>query len=237
MTATAAWFDGMYGHAALRGVTPDLLQHIAENRDRIIATVDVLRPYALRGKRVCELGPGGVGLAVKHELGAEVVGYDYSDWSRDMCDRIGIEWRQVDLHQRGFDIGGPYDAILMCEVIEHLARWPAEILGELREALAPGGVLMVTTQNLHRLAQRVRMLRGRPLFAAYVPEQLVMAHLREYTPEELEFLFRRAGFESPTARLFNFTDVRRGWAVRQAHLLLCRLAPRLSSFVFCWAQR
>lgn len=80
----------------------------------------------------------------------------------------------------------------MCEVIEHLARWPADVLRDIRAALKPGGLLLVTTQNLHRLSQRLRMLSGRRLFAHYVRENLVMAHLREYTPEELVYLCSNA---------------------------------------------
>jgi 2-polyprenyl-3-methyl-5-hydroxy-6-metoxy-1,4-benzoquinol methylase len=237
MSAPTSWFDAVYGHAKARGLSPELLHHIADNRDRIVATVELLRPFNLRGKRVVELGPGGVGLAVKHELGAEVIGYDVSDWSKEMCDKVGIEWRHVDLHKPGFDIGSGYDAVLMCEVIEHLARWPVEILTELRAALAPGGVLMVTTQNLHRLSQRLRMLTGRRLFAHYVPEDLVMAHLREYTPEELEYLFKRAGFADPKTKFVNCPDLGSPAIVQAGYNAATRLVPRLANIIACWATR
>lgn len=237
MTRSPQWFERVLFYARDRGVDPQLLHHIADNRDRVVTTTELLRPFNLRGKKVVELGPGGVGLAVKEELGAEVIGYDFSDWSRAMCDKVGIEWRFVDLHQKRFDIGGGYDAILMCEVIEHLARWPVEILTELRAALNPGGVLMVTTQNLHRLSQRIRMVTGRRLFAHYVPEELVMAHLREYTPEELAYLFEKAGFAHPHWKLVTFPDLGSHALVQKAYRTACQVMPRLSNVICCWATK
>lgn len=234
---TPTWFAELYRTAESHRLSPQILRHLAENRERIVHTVDFLDAHGLRGKHLCEIGPGGVGVACRQRLGAIVDGYDCSDWSRPLCDAFGIPWNHLDLHQPGLRVDHQYDAVLLCEVIEHIARWPAEVLAELHSVLKPGGLLLVTTQNLHRLSQRVRMCLGRPLFAPYTRESLVMAHLREYTPEELEFLFERAGFARPQSRLLAFSDATKPRLVQAGHNLTCRLFPGLSSFIYCWATK
>ena len=93
----------------------------------------------------------------------------------------------------------------------------------------------MTTQNLHRTSNRLRMIAGKRLFANFVPEELVMAHVREYTPEELNFLVERAGFVDIKWWLTSFPDIRRSLLVQVGYDLLCRLQPRQSNFIFCLA--
>src|SRR5687767_2328159 len=122
------WFAELYRSAQDRGLPNELLRHLLDNRDRITATVQFLEDCGLRGKRICEIGPGGVGVASRWHLGARVDGYDCSDWSRPLCDAFEIPWRSLDLHAPQIDLAAEYDAVLMCEVIEHVARWPADVL-------------------------------------------------------------------------------------------------------------
>jgi 2-polyprenyl-3-methyl-5-hydroxy-6-metoxy-1,4-benzoquinol methylase len=197
-------------------------------------TIDLLRRLGMDGKRICEVGPGGVGLSCARVLNAKVHTFDCAEWFRGVCESFSIPWGPVDLNRSARLPGGPYDAILLCEVIEHLSRWPGQILAELSDSLAPGGLLLISTQNLHRLSNRIRMLMGKRLFAHFVPEDLVMAHVREYTPEELEHLFRNAGFDRVCWDLVTIPERSIG-LVRGAYRLATMLRPRLSNFIFCWA--
>jgi len=61
--------------------------------------------------------------------------YDCNEWFKPVYEQFSIPWNYIDLNYFAITHKGPYDAILLCEVIEHLARWPAEVLSELRGSL------------------------------------------------------------------------------------------------------
>jgi hypothetical protein len=75
---------------------------------------------------------------------------------------------------------------------------------------------------------------GQRLFAHFLPQDLVMAHVREYTPEEMEHLFLCAGFDRVCWDLVTIPERSIG-LVRGAYRLATLLRPRLSNFIFCWA--
>jgi len=81
----------------------------------------------------------------------------------------------------------------------------------------------------------MRMLFGKRLFAHFVREELLMAHLREYTPEELALLFQRAGFQEVEWKLLTFPDIGKPQLIKTAYKIICRVFPRLSNYIFCWA--
>ncbi len=228
-----AWYDDLLASLRETYPTEEVLRHFRLSKSRIVYTVGLLTRLGLEGKRICEVGPGGVGLACSRVLAAEVETYDCGDWFRRVCESFSIPWSPLDLNRSAFLPRGPYDAILLCEVIEHLARWPAQVLDELRSSLTPGGLLLASTPNLHRLSNRIRMLMGKRLFAHFLPEDLLMAHVREYTPEELERLFLSGGFRRVCWDLVTIPESSSG-LVRGAYSLAGRLRPRLSNFIFCW---
>lgn len=116
------WFDSLYQAVQLASPSPDVIRHLDENRDRIVYTINFLRELGLTGKRVCEIGPGGIGLACAQELGAKVDAYDCSEWFKPVYDQFAIPWNYIDVNQSAVISKGPYDVILLCEVIAHVAR-------------------------------------------------------------------------------------------------------------------
>jgi SAM-dependent methyltransferase len=81
------------------------------------------------------------------------------------------------------------DLVLCGEVVEHLFADPAEIIGDVLELVAPGGVLVVTTPNYLGLRSLRAMEKGlNPASRFSRAEGNVDAHyhLREYTMSELE---------------------------------------------------
>lgn len=78
---------------------------------------------------------------------------------------LGLEIRLIDIacpeRVATLENRGPYDVICLTEIIEHLdftvtVRW----LLKLREWLEAGGILIITTPNLCRLVNRMRMMLG-----------------------------------------------------------------------------
>jgi len=93
-----------------------------------------------------------------------------------------------------------FDAVLFCELFEHLHRNPFHTLKEIFRVLRPGGLLVLTTPNLRRAETLFRWLHdwgwqppvSRPFYALF-PSLLYHRHNREYTGPELDYYLARQG--------------------------------------------
>jgi SAM-dependent methyltransferase len=95
-----------------------------------------------------------------------------------------IKYRAIDL-DRSLDIGGPYAAIAMNYVIEHFVD-PGAVLRACRQALVPGGRVILLTPNARSLSHRVF---GRYWSGLHAPR-----HTQIFNPENLRLLAEKAGF-------------------------------------------
>ena len=89
-----------------------------------------------------------------------------------------------------------FDFVFFSEVIEHLPIPGYIALERLRKVLRPGGTIICTTPNLHRLRNLVFMALGRPIFDhfQYPEDDVALSHVLEYSREHLEWQFKKAGF-------------------------------------------
>ena len=208
---------------------------IRETMPRLEETLRAVRPFLTEQSHVAEIGPGYLGRMCQGRIGCEVVAYDKGNAFKKLYARYGIPYDYLDLHN-ALPLRAKtdhFDVILLCEVIEHVARWPINILTELRGWLKPGGLLMLTTPNLTRTTNRIRLLLGRRLFAPFQPEHLLMAHVREYTLPEIRYLMEQAGYET-RAEYRTFPDVLKPKITQAAYTLWCRLFPTHSNIIFAW---
>ncbi len=122
--------------------------------------------------RLKELNPGVVGADVDRSAIARVA-------------ELGFDVRRADAQQD--DLGGPFDAIVAGELIEHLDD-PGRFLDNARRHLAPGGRVLITTPNPFYVNQFAKILKhGRP--------QVHGQHRTWFGPETLAVLLRSRGFE------------------------------------------
>jgi SAM-dependent methyltransferase len=102
-----------------------------------------------------------------------------------------------------------YDAVLCLGVIEHVPHTPRLLLETLVRRLRPGGLLIVDTPNLAYLYNRQRLARGQSVMPAiqsqYDVEPPFEGHHREYTLEEVHWMFGRLGLSIVHADTFSYS--------------------------------
>jgi 2-polyprenyl-6-hydroxyphenyl methylase/3-demethylubiquinone-9 3-methyltransferase len=156
----------------------------------------------MNGRRFLDFGCGGGlytaeaavrGAALSVGLDAEPT---LSAAARELARRRGVADRcrfvTADT-PAALDFGAGFDAVLIKDVIEHVAD-DRDLLETIAGLLTPGGRLVVCTQNawsLNYLTQGLwhRVLRRERDWCGWDP-----THLRFYTPRSLARLLRQAGF-------------------------------------------
>jgi len=120
---------------------------------RLIALLE--RHAAPRHRRLLDVGCStGAFLTVARDKGWNVQGLEVGVASSAHArERLGLDVQRASLYDFAPKESG-YDAVALLEVIEHLER-PAEALARIRDMLASGGLLLVTTPNFDSLFRRV----------------------------------------------------------------------------------
>ncbi|HEV7590435.1 MAG TPA: class I SAM-dependent methyltransferase [Longimicrobium sp.] len=147
-----------------------------------------LAPALPRDARVLDVGCGnGVFLSAITAEGYPARGVDVSEESARLCRERGLDARAGDFLTMPLD--GPYDAVTFWDVMEHL-REPAAFLERAREALAPGGALVLKIPGFERGVfypiAAVPRLAGAMLGAP--------SHIQYFNRRSLEALLARTGF-------------------------------------------
>lgn len=88
-----------------------------------------------------------------------------------------------------------FDVVVFGEIIEHLIADPMHAFSEIHRVLRPGGLLVVTTPNVARLDNVMRIIDGEGIYDPYSFYGPHGRHNREYTRHELVHLLRFAGFD------------------------------------------
>jgi SAM-dependent methyltransferase len=148
-------------------------------------------------------GPGHLVNAARH-LGVPMEGIEPSHRARDLARELyGIELRASLPRPEGLTVG----AVTALHVLEHV-RDPVGDLRRLRSLVAPGGVIFIEVPHAGTLDMRVPSRR-----------RLILdlpAHLHHFTPETLNEVVTRAGWNVLDVRLFNSSYVESLLASRSA---------------------
>lgn len=161
----ADWWDPRGSSAMLHRLNPVRLKYIRAQVDAHFGTaVDDRRPLA--GKRALDMGCGaGLLSEPLARLGAEVTGVDAAPENvavaRDHAALSGltIDYRSGDTTAVA---GERYDLVASLEVIEHVTD-PAAFVRGLADALAVGGLMILSTPNRTSLSQLTMVTLGERL--------------------------------------------------------------------------
>lgn len=87
-----------------------------------------------------------------------------------------------------------FDVVFFCEILEHLLMDPVRVLREIRRVLKPSGHLILTTPNVDRLQNVMRVIEGSNIYDPYSGYGPYGRHNREYNRHELHLLLGYMGF-------------------------------------------
>lgn len=148
-TLAADWWNPKGASAMLHRLNPVRLRYIRERIDRQFGTDPTARS-PLTGRTALDMGCGaGLVCEPLARLGATVVGVDAAPENivaaQDHAAAMGLEidYRSGDAGAIG---GKTFDLVTSLEVIEHVAD-PAHFIDGLAAALAPGGLMILSTPN------------------------------------------------------------------------------------------
>lgn len=175
--------------------------------DRLVLDLEFVTEHVPRGGRVLDVGcsPPFV-IAALASLGYDAVGIDVQPqaFARSQA-ALGFEAVGCDIEQQQLPFAdASFDAVLLCEVFEHLRINPVRTMHELRRVVRPGGFLHLTTPNLYSLGgitkflleRRSHFVSTRDLYDELdqINIEGFSGHVREYTYREVEDFLRRVGF-------------------------------------------
>ncbi len=192
-----------------------------------------------RGRRILDVGAAdGI---VSHKLterGWRVTGIEgdpaLAQVGAAHCERMIT----ANLNREVPEVGGPFEAILFGDVLEHLID-PLRVLVELNRCLAPGGFVIVSVPNIAHLYIRLLLLLGR---FDYIDRGILdHTHLRFFTARSLRALLADAGlaierFTATPAPLYQILPERwhKRWvaATHAINAAIARNLPRLLGYQF-----
>jgi 2-polyprenyl-3-methyl-5-hydroxy-6-metoxy-1,4-benzoquinol methylase len=224
------------------GLVDDEAAYLAFHRIRFRETLDRVAAAVPVGARVLDVGGQFLHLALAlRELGYVVDAADIGPYGADSRLRAragaGLAVHRIQsLAELEFP-DATFNAVLLLEILEHLAQNPRPLWVELRRVLRPGGRVIVTTPNLYRVGggggaalQAWRLLTARgsgPMVEEVISLQTGAHHWKEYGRRELRRYFSLLGWRIERMESFNYLPSRRPWL-----LVLKRLFPALHDCLY-----
>lgn len=223
-----ALFDRVYDAHILHGRFFEQPPYYRYARERYWASLVELLTLGLHAEqRVIELGGGQICLLLRHMYGmADVAVADVNAEHASYLTECGVEFVEFDVMHPG-TVDRPADHLVMLEVIEHLPIPGYEVFDRLRPLAKPGGSLFLTTPNLFRIPNLVRMALGRDFLDRfqYAEPGQALGHQLEYTKGHLAWQIERAGLTCEFIRLSRMGEL--GFS-RKARIIRRLMAPLLA---------
>ncbi len=224
------------------GLVDDEAAYLAFHRIRFRETLSRVAATVPAGGRVLDVGGQFLHLALAlHAMGYAVDAADVAPYAEEprLLARAGERLRVHPIRSLGqLDFpDATFDAVLVLEVLEHLAQNPRPVWEEVARVLKPDGRVVVTTPNLYRVGggggaalQALRLLTGRgtgPTVDEVLTLQTGAHHWKEYGRRELRRYFGLLGWRIVRMDSFNYLPSRR-WSL----VALKRLFPALQDCLY-----
>ncbi len=221
---------------------------------RYLDTLAILGPG--QGQRLLDVGafPGHITVAA-HHLGFQVDGLtgraESTPSLQMIVDRLGrhnIPVALADVESEPFPFADEsFDVVLALEIIEHLHFNPFRLFREAFRVLKPKGRILLSTPNLARLENHLRLLGGRSIhsdlkgrFYEVFSSILSARHVREYTAHELTYMLEwqnKEMYRFEKARIFYSACLDPSYSWPRLARLISRFWPRFRSTLLVEALR
>lgn len=175
--------------------------------------------------KVLEIGGGQMVILCKYLYGDDCVLGDVSKKFFGPVERQNIPCIECNLMEDRYEAArGQFDVVFLLEVIEHLPVPPYVIFEKLKAFLKPGGVLFLTTPNLFRLRNVIRMILGREFLDRFMLPQpgRGLGHQLEYSAEHIKWQIEQAGLH---VAALDYDELGRVGHSRKARLARKLLSP------------
>lgn len=149
--------------------------------------------------RVLDIGCGTGALTViaNRDHDNEVICVEPDPHRADKARTRGLEVHTGFLTETLADQLGGFDVVMASDVLEHVAN-PAELLALMKQALKPGGQVLISVPNVAHWSVRAQLLIGRFDYEDF--GIMDATHLRWFTEKTLVGLFRQSGFNPVEVR-------------------------------------
>lgn len=219
-------FDAAYQSLILEQSFLEGSAYYLERKERYWNTLRRLEGCLLPGTRILDIGGGQFALLAQRLFQCRTEVADIDSRYRQSIDSAGIPFHHLNLVADDFRFDHPFDLVILGEVIGHVPVPPHVVFSKLSALLAPGGRIAITTPNIFRLRNLIRMVLAKPMFAHFVlpHKDMPPGHFIEYDLEQMVWQMQFAGLEVE-AREHAQLDL--GGATLSARLVRQMLSPLL----------
>jgi SAM-dependent methyltransferase len=194
-----AQFDSIYDSCVVGGGFFENDDYYRHDKERywhslhFLCRLDIPMPA-----RILEIGGGQLALLCKTLFGDHCTVADISE--RFAAPLIKADINHVTFNLMEPELGqlvGEFDVIVLLEVIEHLPIPAYVAIERIKPLLKPDGYLLLTTPNLFRLRNLIRMLLGVEFLDRFTLPQpgQGLGHQLEYSADHLRWQLERAGMD------------------------------------------
>jgi 2-polyprenyl-3-methyl-5-hydroxy-6-metoxy-1,4-benzoquinol methylase len=148
--------------------------------------------------KILEIGGGQLALLCKNLFDDDCTVADLSEKFNAPLLREGISFATFNLMDPdATKIASEFDIVVLLEVIEHIPLPAYIVIERIKPLLKPTGIVFMTTPNLFRIRNLVRMFLGVEFLDRFMlPEQgHGLGHQLEYSANHLRWQLERAGME------------------------------------------
>jgi cyclopropane fatty-acyl-phospholipid synthase-like methyltransferase len=191
-------FDQTYQDVILNNHFFENPAYYIQQKPRYKKVLDDIQTLSLpSNSTLLEIGGGQIALLAQSLLGTSSTVADLSDTYKAGLLHHGLTFHTCDLLHDDLPVREAFDVVVMCEVIEHFPIPPYLVLEKIQRWMKPGGWIYLTTPNLYRLRNLVRMFLGTRVFDLfYLPERgQGIGHPFEYSAFHLRWQLEKSGFE------------------------------------------
>jgi len=173
---------------------------------------------------------------IRNKFGISVFGIDAAEHSLRIASERGISTVRGDVAKPLPFAGGSFDFVFAGEIIEHIFD-TRSFLMEINRVLKPDGHLILTTPNLARLDDRIKLLFGKTPRQTSPLHPYLHLHIRPFTFDSLKNALSETGFANIVLRTNAFVTDFFGKEITLDSKFLLNHFPTLGSTLIVRAQK